>query len=49
MNRLVVHYAHTYEDVVNDMKRDGIQVPDKMLEEAKKMDLRIAEERRKKE
>jgi hypothetical protein len=38
MNRLIIHYAHTYEDVVKDMSEGGLPVTDKLREEARKMD-----------
>jgi hypothetical protein len=46
MNRVVIHYAHTYEDVVKDLSEGGFDIPDEMREEAKKMDATLARERR---
>jgi hypothetical protein len=45
INRMVIHYAHTYEDVVKDWTKEGIPVPDELLQEAKKMDERIHREK----
>lgn len=46
MNRVVVHYAHTYEDCVRDMAEDGLPVTDKLWEMARKLDEGVMEERR---
>jgi len=44
MGRLIIHYAHTYEDVVNDMETGGLPVTDALREEAKKLDEEVREE-----
>lgn len=46
LNRVVIHYAHTYEDVCKDIHAGGIDVPESMREEARRMDAIIAQERR---
>jgi hypothetical protein len=38
MRRVVVHYADTYEQVIDDWAKDDIPVTDALMEEAKKMD-----------
>jgi hypothetical protein len=38
MNRVVIHYAHTYEDVVKDVMQGGFTIPEELLEKAKEMD-----------
>lgn len=38
MRRVVLHYAHTYEQVVDDWEKDGIPVKEELREAAKKMD-----------
>lgn len=45
INRVVIHYAHTYEDVVKDVREGGFDIPDSLLEEAKKMDETLNRER----
>lgn len=45
MNRLVVHYADTYVQVVDDMAQGGLPVTDKLRQEAKAMDDRIKKEK----
>lgn len=42
MNRVVIHYGNTYEDVVKDMIEAGFSVPDELLKEAKTMDERLS-------
>jgi hypothetical protein len=46
MNRLVVHYAHTYEQVLEDMANGGIPVTEEIREQAKAMDAQLKEEKR---
>lgn len=46
MNRLIIHYARTYEDAVRDMKKDGLPVTDKLWDTAKKLDQQLHRERR---
>lgn len=38
MNRVVIHYAHTLEQVVVDWETDGVPVTDALRNEAKNMD-----------
>lgn len=38
VNRVVVHYAHTYEDVLKDMRDGGMPVNEAMIESARKLD-----------
>ena len=44
--RVIVHYAHTYEDVVKDIAEGGLEIPESMLKEARDMDFIIARDRR---
>jgi hypothetical protein len=44
MNRLVIHYAHTYEDVVKDVKEGGFDIPDALIEKAKELDAEFRRE-----
>jgi hypothetical protein len=44
VNRVVIHYAHTYEDVLKDMEEGGFSVPGALFEEAKNMDERLKRE-----
>lgn len=46
MNRVIIHYAHTYVEVVQDMETDGLPVPDQLREEARKMDQQLQSEKR---
>jgi hypothetical protein len=46
LTRMVVHYARTYEDVVKDMAEGGFEVPDEMMESAKRLDATLAREKR---
>lgn len=48
INRVIIHYGHTYEDVVLDMKESNLPVDESMIQLAKDMDARILKERRKK-
>jgi hypothetical protein len=41
MNRVIVHYADTYEQVVNDMKESGLPVKDELLEQARGLDTEL--------
>ena len=45
MNRLVIHYAHTYEDVIKDMEEGGLPVPVQLRKEAKMLDEALNQER----
>lgn len=45
MNRVVVHYAHTYEQVVRDMARGGIPVNAELLEQAQELDESIKKDK----
>lgn len=49
MNRVIIHYAHTYEDVVKDME-EGFDIDPPMLEqmykEAKELDREAKRARR---
>ena len=45
MNRVVIHYAHTYEDVVRDLAEGGFEIPESMWEEARNMDQVITRDR----
>jgi hypothetical protein len=38
MTRIVIHYAHTYEDVVRDVMKGGFVIPEALLQKAKEMD-----------
>lgn len=44
INRLIVHYAETYEQAVDDMANGGIPVNDLLRQEAKTMDERLKRE-----
>lgn len=46
MNRVVLHYAHTYEDVVKDWEEGDIPVNDQLRREAKKLDEQIKKEKK---
>ena len=46
INRLVIHYAHTYEQIVDDMQRSGLPTNDRLRNEAKRLDEQLAQERR---
>lgn len=46
MNRVVIHYAHTYEDVVKDMMEAELPVNEEMMNRARKMDAQLRKERR---
>ena len=46
MNRVVIHYAHTYEDVVRDVRQGGFDIPEALLNKAKEMDETLKQERR---
>jgi hypothetical protein len=45
INRVIVHYAHTYMDVVDDMEKGGIPIPDTLRKEAEKMDEQLKSEK----
>jgi hypothetical protein len=38
MNRVIIHYAHTYEDVVRDVQEGGWDIPNALIEKAKELD-----------
>ena len=38
MNRVIIHYAHTYEDVVRDVRKGGFDIPEALIEKAREMD-----------
>jgi hypothetical protein len=38
---VIVHYADTYEQVVNDMKESGLPVKDELLEQARGLDTEL--------
>lgn len=44
MNRLLVHYAHTYEQVVEDMANGGLPVNDEVRKTAQDLDAQLKEE-----
>lgn len=44
MNRVIVHYAATYEQVVDDMASGGFEIPDKLRNEAKRLDSELERE-----
>lgn len=46
ITKVVVHYAHTYEEVVNDIEKNGkgLEVPDVVREEARAMDEQVKRE-----
>jgi len=46
MNRVVIHYAQTYEDVVRDVRKGGFDIPEALLNKAKEMDETLNRERR---
>ena len=45
IDRVIIHYAHTYEQVVDDMEAGGIPVIDKIRREAKSLDQALKEGR----
>lgn len=45
MNRMVIHYAATYTQTVDDMAADGLPVTDKLRQMAKEMDNQLRHER----
>jgi hypothetical protein len=46
MTRVIVHYAHTYEQVVRDMAKGGIPVNAELLEYAQDLDEQLKKEKR---
>lgn len=46
VNRLLVHYAATYVQGVDDMAAGGLTVPESLRREAKAMDDRLKREKR---
>jgi len=49
MNRVIIHYAQTYEDVVRDVREGGFDIPEALLNKAKEMDETLNQERTDKE
>jgi hypothetical protein len=46
IDQLIVHYAETYEQVVDDLALGGIVVPEALRQEAKAMDIKLKRNRR---
>lgn len=46
ITQVIIHYGHTYEDVVKDWEEGHIPVTDAVREEAKRMDQKLADEKR---
>lgn len=46
MTEVLIHYGHTYEDVVKDWEEGQIPVTESMREQAKQMDQVLANRRR---
>lgn len=46
INRMIVHYADTYEEVVNDMDTGGFPVNDELRKVARDLDEQLKRERR---
>lgn len=46
VNRVIIHLAHTYTEVVEDMIKEGIPMKDEFRQRAQEMDERIRRERR---
>jgi hypothetical protein len=46
INRIVVHYSHTYEDVIKDMREGDLPIPDTLMEKAKQMDQQLKAEKK---
>lgn len=46
MNRVIIHYAHTYEQAVDDMANGGLPVDDRVRQRARELDEQLARERR---
>ena len=46
MTRVIVHYAHTYEQVVDDMARGGIPINDELRKMATDLDKQLKKEKR---
>jgi hypothetical protein len=45
MNRVIIHYAKTYEDVVRDVMEGGFSIPEELLEKAREMDETLSKEK----
>lgn len=47
ITKVIVHYAHTYEEVVNDIEKDGdgLEIPDFVRQEAREKDAEAKRER----
>jgi hypothetical protein len=45
MNRVVIHYAHTYEQVVDDMEAGGLPTNAALRSEAQRLDKQLKAER----
>lgn len=46
MNRVLVHYADTYVQCIDDMANGGLPVTDTLRQSAKEMDDRLSREKR---
>jgi hypothetical protein len=46
MNQVIVHYAHTYLDVINDLEKGGLPVTEEFRQTAQEMDARLEREKR---
>lgn len=46
INRVIIHLAHTYSEVLDDMKTGGLPTTPEMHEIARRMDLRLAQEKK---
>lgn len=44
MRRVLIHLAHTYEEVVDDMAEGGLPVTDELRQQAREMDEELASE-----
>ena len=47
INRVIVHYAHTYEDVVKDMEEDGMPINEEFRRRARDLDEQLKYEKQK--
>lgn len=47
MNRVIIHYAHTYEQVVDDMAVGGFPITNALRNEARRLDKQLKTEREK--
>jgi len=46
MNRVIIHYAHTYAQVVDDMEKGGLPINEDLKREAQDLDEQLKRERR---